>query len=102
MMTHQGSRALNQTMSTHAPYSTKATSQVGPSTWKNVFLTKCMRALGLKSNGLRRARERLRVAKCRMQRRRKTMLPPIPAGGLKTHTQRIIRIRIRAYESLQQ
>src|ERR1700676_3931245 len=102
MMTHQGSRALNQTKSTHALYSTKATSQVGPSIWKNVFLTKCMLALGRKFNGLRRARERLRVAKYRMERRRKTMFPPIPAGGLKIHTQRIIRIRIRAYESLPQ
>src|SRR6266851_8102271 len=34
-MTHQGSRALNQTMRTHAPYSANATNQVGPSTWKN-------------------------------------------------------------------
>jgi len=28
MITHQGSKALNQTISTHAPYSTKATNQV--------------------------------------------------------------------------
>src|ERR1700692_1349163 len=46
MMTHQGSRALNQTKSTHAPYSTKATSQVGPSTWKNAFFTSACRLWG--------------------------------------------------------
>src|SRR5713226_6763217 len=42
MITHQGSRALNHIRSTHAPYSPRATNQVGPSTWKNFCLSNCM------------------------------------------------------------
>src|ERR1700686_5478548 len=109
MMTHQGSRALNHTKATHAPYSPKATNQVGPSTRKNFCLRNCMawlQASSLPANqGIRegshhksRGLENERL----VHSGRQGTGTPIPRCGLEIRPQRIIRSRIWAYEPFQQ
>src|SRR5882762_8536737 len=105
MMTHQGSRALNQTNRTHAPYSARATNQVGPSIWKNFCFRSRMMAkpgiLPLTVNSRRSASRRIEHER-RMYLGSEGMFSPIPACSLKIRAQCIIRSRVRKYEPLQQ
>src|ERR1700730_16605736 len=109
MRTHQGSRALNHTKSTHAPYSANATNQVGPSTWKNFCLRNCMawlQAPSLPANqGIREGsldESRGLEDERRVYRGRQGVSSPIPGCSLKIQPQRIIGRRIWAYEPFQQ